>query len=169
MKSVPSATTQRCWVTWRPNRSASGSAVADRQPARRQRPQRLYNWVFARHYGGTFVLRVEDTDAERNLAESYQELYDSLSWLGLEWDEGPVVGGPYGPYLQSERRDIYDDVVGSCSPRAWRTSATARGTRSRPARRRAEAAGAGTTASAATSAPERVAELEARGRRRWSG
>jgi glutamyl-tRNA synthetase len=72
----------------------------------------LFNWVFARHYGGTFVLRVEDTDAGRNLEESYQGLYDSLTWLGLTWDEGPVVGGPYGSYIQSERGEIYRDVVG---------------------------------------------------------
>jgi glutamyl-tRNA synthetase len=71
----------------------------------------LFNWVFARHYGGTFVLRVEDTDAGRNLEESYQVLYDSLTWLGLTWDEGPLVGGPYGPYIQTERGDIYRDVV----------------------------------------------------------
>lgn len=71
----------------------------------------LFNWVFARHYGGTFVLRVEDTDASRNLAESYQVLYDSLTWLGLEWDEGPGVGGPYAPYVQSERGELYDEVA----------------------------------------------------------
>ncbi len=71
----------------------------------------LFNWVFARHYGGTFVLRVEDTDAGRNLAESYQVLYDSLGWLGLIWDEGPGVGGPYGPYIQSERSETYRGVV----------------------------------------------------------
>ena len=71
----------------------------------------LFNWVFARHYGGTFVLRVEDTDAGRNLPESYQVLYDSLTWLGLTWDEGPGVGGPYAPYIQSERVEIYRDVV----------------------------------------------------------
>ena len=71
----------------------------------------LFNWVFARHYGGTFVLRVEDTDAGRNLAESYQVLYDSLSWLGLDWDEGPGVGGPHAPYVQSERGATYTDVV----------------------------------------------------------
>ena len=71
----------------------------------------LFNWVFARHYGGTFVLRVEDTDAGRNLPESYQVLYDSLTWLGLTWDEGPGVGGPYAPYIQSERGEIYRDVV----------------------------------------------------------
>ncbi len=71
----------------------------------------LFNWVFARHFGGTFVLRVEDTDAGRNLAESYQVLYDSLNWLGLTWDEGPGVGGPYEPYLQSERGEIYREIV----------------------------------------------------------
>ena len=71
----------------------------------------LFNWAFARHYGGTLVLRVEDTDAGRNLPESYQGLYDSLTWLGLTWDEGPGVGGPYAPYIQSERGDLYADVV----------------------------------------------------------
>ncbi len=71
----------------------------------------LFNWVFTRHYGGTFVLRVEDTDAGRNLEESYQVLYDSLTWLGLTWDEGPGVGGPFGPYIQTERGDLYREVV----------------------------------------------------------
>ncbi len=71
----------------------------------------LFNWVFARHYGGSFVLRIEDTDAGRNLAESYRGLLDSLAWLGLDWDEGPEKGGPYGPYIQSERGEIYRDVV----------------------------------------------------------
>lgn len=71
----------------------------------------LFNWVFARHYGGTFVLRIEDTDAGRNLAESYRGLMDALTWLGLDWDEGPQVGGPYGPYVQSERGEIYADVA----------------------------------------------------------
>ena len=71
----------------------------------------LFNWVFARHYGGTFVLRIEDTDAGRNLAESYRGLMDALTWLGLDWDEGPQVGGPYGPYVQSERGEIYTEVT----------------------------------------------------------
>ena len=71
----------------------------------------LFNWVFARHFGGTFVLRIEDTDAGRNLEESYRGLLDSLSWLGLTWDEGPEKGGPYGPYVQSERGSIYRGVV----------------------------------------------------------
>jgi len=71
----------------------------------------LFNWVFARHYGGTFVLRIEDTDAARNLDAAYDVVYDSLNWLGLTWDEGPGVGGPYGPYLQTERLDTYAGIV----------------------------------------------------------
>lgn len=71
----------------------------------------LFNWAFARHHGGAFVFRIEDTDAARDNEQSYEQLLDSLRWLGLEWDEGPDIGGPVGPYRQSERRDIYDDVV----------------------------------------------------------
>jgi glutamyl-tRNA synthetase len=71
----------------------------------------LFNWAFARHHGGTFVFRVEDTDAARDSEESYHQLVDSLHWLELSWDEGPDRGGPYAPYRQSERRDIYADVV----------------------------------------------------------
>jgi len=71
----------------------------------------LFNWAFARHVGGTFVFRIEDTDAARDSQESYLALLDSLRWLGLDWDEGPEVGGPYGPYRQSERGDIYADVA----------------------------------------------------------
>jgi glutamyl-tRNA synthetase len=71
----------------------------------------LFNWAFARHNGGTFVLRIEDTDAARDSEESYRALLDSLRWLGLDWDEGPEVGGPYGPYRQSERGEIYADIA----------------------------------------------------------
>ena len=71
----------------------------------------LFNWAYARHTGGTFVFRIEDTDAERDSQESYDQLLDALRWLGLDWDEGPEVGGPYGPYRQSERREIYADVT----------------------------------------------------------
>ena len=67
----------------------------------------LFNYFFAKSSGGKFILRVEDTDRERYSDESLQDLYDTLSWLGIKWDEGPVVGGPYGPYIQSERSDIY--------------------------------------------------------------
>ncbi|WP_409426624.1 glutamate--tRNA ligase [Mycobacterium sp. SMC-11] len=71
----------------------------------------LFNWAYARHTGGTMVFRVEDTDAERDSEESYLALLDALRWLHLDWDEGPEVGGPYGPYRQSQRADIHRDVV----------------------------------------------------------
>ena len=71
----------------------------------------LFNWVFARHHGGQFVLRVEDTDLARSTAASEQTIYESLRWLGLDWDEGPGVGGDFGPYRQSERKAIYHEHV----------------------------------------------------------
>lgn len=71
----------------------------------------LFNWAYARHNGGTFVFRIEDTDAQRDTEESYLALLDALRWLGLDWDEGPEVGGPFGPYRQSQRKDIYHDMV----------------------------------------------------------
>ncbi|MFE3742533.1 glutamate--tRNA ligase [Streptomyces sp. NPDC059096] len=71
----------------------------------------LFNWAFARHTGGTLVLRIEDTDAARDSEESYVQLLDSLRWLGLDWDEGPEVGGPHAPYRQSQRMDLYRDIA----------------------------------------------------------
>jgi glutamyl-tRNA synthetase len=71
----------------------------------------LFNWAHARHTGGAFVLRIEDTDAARDSEESYRHLLDCLRWLGLDWDEGPEVGGPHGPYRQSERFDVYREVA----------------------------------------------------------
>jgi glutamyl-tRNA synthetase len=71
----------------------------------------LFNWAFARHMHGTFVFRIEDTDSARDSEESYDALLDALRWLGLTWDEGPEVGGPNGPYRQSQRLDIYADVA----------------------------------------------------------
>ncbi len=68
----------------------------------------LFNWLFARHYGGTFVLRVEDTDQSRNTEEAAAAIYEGLRWLELQWDEGPHVGGDFGPYFQSQRNDIYE-------------------------------------------------------------
>jgi glutamyl-tRNA synthetase/nondiscriminating glutamyl-tRNA synthetase len=67
----------------------------------------LFNWLFARQKGGTMVLRIEDTDIERSEARFEGQLIDDLKWLGLDWDEGPDVGGPYAPYRQSERLDVY--------------------------------------------------------------
>ena len=71
----------------------------------------LFNWAFARHHGGKFVFRIEDTDAARDSEDSYRALLDALRWLGLIWDEGPEIGGPYEPYRQSLRRDQHLDVV----------------------------------------------------------
>lgn len=67
----------------------------------------LFNLIFARHFGGKFILRIEDTDRSRSRPEYEQNIYKALSWCGIRWDEGPDVGGPYGPYRQSERYDIY--------------------------------------------------------------
>lgn len=71
----------------------------------------LFNWAYARHTGGTFVFRIEDTDARRDSEDSYAAILEALRWLGLNWDEGPEVGGPHGPYRQSQRTDIYRDVI----------------------------------------------------------
>lgn len=71
----------------------------------------LFNWAFARHVGGTFVFRIEDTDSARDSEASYDALLAALRWLGLTWDEGPEVGGPHGPYRQSQRLGIYADVA----------------------------------------------------------
>ena len=71
----------------------------------------LFSWLWARHHGGTFVLRVEDTDASRVTEEAFRGVLDDLRWLGLDWDEGPEVGGPHGPYRQSERAAIYHEHV----------------------------------------------------------
>jgi glutamyl-tRNA synthetase len=68
----------------------------------------LFNWLFARKHGGVFVLRVEDTDEARNTGEARQAIFDGMNWLGLDWDEGPEKGGNYGPYYQSERKEVYD-------------------------------------------------------------
>ncbi len=71
----------------------------------------LFNWLYARRHGGTFVLRIEDTDAERSSADMVTGILTSLRWLGLDWDEGPGVGGPYGPYFQTQRLDRHRDLA----------------------------------------------------------
>ena len=72
----------------------------------------LFNWLFARHTGGTFILRIEDTDQDRVVPGSLAAIYESLRWLGMDWDEGPEVGGPFSPYFQSERLPIYRATAG---------------------------------------------------------
>lgn len=71
----------------------------------------LFNWAHAKHTKGTFVFRIEDTDAARDSEESYQQLLEALKWLGITWEEGVEVGGPHEPYRQSQRLDLYKDVV----------------------------------------------------------
>ncbi len=71
----------------------------------------LFNWLYARHTGGRFILRVEDTDKERNTDEALRVLLSGMRWLGLDWDEGPEAGGDYGPYFQSQRQAVYDEYL----------------------------------------------------------
>src|ERR671921_359133 len=87
----------------------------------------LFNWLFARKNNGTFVLRIEDTDLERSNEESVEQLKRSLRWICLEWDEGPEVGGPHGPYRQTERFDLYREAARKLldSGAAYRDFATA--------------------------------------------
>src|SRR5579872_1720918 len=71
----------------------------------------LFNWLFARKHGGQFILRIDDTDAERNVAEALQPILDGFRWLGIDWDEGAEVGGPHGPYYQSQKLPRYQEAV----------------------------------------------------------
>lgn len=71
----------------------------------------IFNYLFARHYKGKFIIRIEDTDTKRNVADGEKSQLDNLKWLGLDWDEGPDVGGDFGPYRQSERRATYDPLI----------------------------------------------------------
>ena len=71
----------------------------------------LFSWLFARHTGGTFILRIEDTDTSRNTPTAISQVISDLRWLGIDWDEGPQTGGPNGPYLQSQRKDIYNKYI----------------------------------------------------------
>ena len=88
----------------------------------------LFNWLFARRHGGVFVLRIEDTDAERSSAEMVDGILDGLRWLGLDWDEGPGVGGPHAPYFQSRaaRSRIAPLAASARGRTATPTTATAR-------------------------------------------
>ena len=101
-----------------PTTSASGSEIRVRFcPSPTGTPHvglvrtALFNWAYARRFGGTFVFRIEDTDAARDSEESYHQIIDALRWLGMDWDEGVEVGGPHEPYRQSQRTEIYMDVI----------------------------------------------------------
>jgi glutamyl/glutaminyl-tRNA synthetase len=71
----------------------------------------LFNWLWARRNNGVFILRIEDTDQKRNTPTATKQVMDDLRWLGIQWDEGPEAGGPHGPYLQSQRREIYEKYI----------------------------------------------------------
>ena len=71
----------------------------------------LFNWLFARRHGGQFLLRIDDTDAERNVESALAPILHGFRWLGIDWDEGPEVGGPYAPYYQSQRLPRYQDAA----------------------------------------------------------
>lgn len=101
-----------------PTTSASGSEIRVRFcPSPTGTPHvglvrtALFNWAYARRFGGTFVFRIEDTDAARDSEESYHQIIGALRWLGMDWDEGVEVGGPHEPYRQSQRTEIYMDVI----------------------------------------------------------
>jgi glutamyl-tRNA synthetase len=126
----------------------------------------LFNWAFARHHGGTFVFRIEDTDSQRDSEESYQQLVDSLAWLGLEWDEGPDVGGPHAPYRQSERMPRYAEVASALieAGHAYRCYCTAEELEQRREADRAAGRPPGYDGHCRDLGPERVVAYEAEGR-----
>ncbi|KAB2969036.1 MAG: glutamate--tRNA ligase [Thermoanaerobaculia bacterium] len=126
----------------------------------------MFNWLFARRHGGVFVLRVDDTDQQRNLAEALAPILDGFRWLGLDWDEGPEVGGPCAPYYQSERAPIYQRAVDRLLARGFAYRDFARAEEIQAERAEAEAAKRPYLASrrwAAASDAER-ARFEAEGR-----
>jgi glutamyl-tRNA synthetase len=127
----------------------------------------LFNWAFARHHGGTFVFRIEDTDAARDSQESYDTLLEVMRWLGFDWDEGPEVGGPYGPYRQSERYDVYADVARKLleAGRAYHCYCSTEELEERNDKARAEGRAPGYDGHCRELSDEQVAAFEAEGRK----
>ena len=126
----------------------------------------LFSWAFARHHGGRFVFRIEDTDASRDSEESYDLLVDVMHWLGLDWDEGPEVGGSNGPYRQSERMDVYADVAQRLldAGLAYKAYDTAEELEERREKARAEGRPSGYDGLHRDLTPEQRADFEAKGR-----
>jgi glutamyl-tRNA synthetase len=126
----------------------------------------LFNWAYARHTGGTFVFRIEDTDSARDTEESYEQLVSALTWLGLDWDEGPGVGGDYGPYRQSQRLEVYsraaEDLV--AAGRAYECFCTPEELEDRREQARKEGRTPGYDGHCRDLAPEVRSELRAAGR-----
>ena len=126
----------------------------------------LFNWAYARHTGGTFVFRIEDTDSARDSEESYEALLGALRWLGLDWDEGPQVGGPHGPYRQSERMGTYAQVADAlrAAGHAYDCYCTQEELDAARERARAEGRTPGYEGTCRELSAERVAQLLAEGR-----
>ena len=101
----------------------------------------LFNWLFSRHHGGSFVLRIDDTDRERNLEEAVRPILEGLRWVGIDWDEGPGVGGSFGPYRQSERADRHRAAVQTLLARGFAYTDYATPDEATAERAEAEAAG----------------------------
>ncbi len=123
----------------------------------------LFNYLFARRHGGTFVLRIEDTDLERSSAEMVGGILEGLRWLGLEWDEGPEVGGPHGPYFQTERLDRHKAAADRLVTHGHAYFCYCTPERLQAARAEAEAKGEGWIydRQCLSLSPEQIAELEA--------
>jgi glutamyl-tRNA synthetase len=126
----------------------------------------LFNWAFARHNKGTFVFRIEDTDAARDSQESYDTLLEVMRWLGFDWDEGPEIGGDHGPYRQSERYDIYADVAAKLrgSGRAYDCYCSTEELDERNAKARAEGRAPGYDGHCRSLTDEQVAAYQSEGR-----
>ena len=127
----------------------------------------LFDWAFARHTGGTFIFRIEDTDKERVTDEYIQRAIDTLKWLGLQWDEGPEVGGPYGPYLQSQRLEIYKEWADKFlnSGAAYHCYCSAEELEAERERQRAANVAPGYGGTCRTLTPEQIEKFKAEGRR----
>ena len=126
----------------------------------------LFNWAYARHTGGKLVFRIEDTDAARDSEESYLQLLDALRWLHLDWDEGVETGGPHEPYRQSQRTEIYLDVIErlTASGHLYESFVDRRRRWRRATSRTAAIRSRATTTSSATSPAEQIAAFKAEGR-----
>jgi glutamyl-tRNA synthetase len=125
----------------------------------------LFNWLYARRHGGVFVLRIEDTDVERSSADMVTGILEGMRWLGLDWDEGPEIGGPHGPYFQSQRLDRYRDAAARLVAEGHAYYCYCSAERLRDERERAEQRGDAWQYDRACLSlpPERIAELEATG------
>jgi glutamyl-tRNA synthetase len=126
----------------------------------------LFNWLFARRHGGQFILRIEDTDQKRTIPGAMEEQMASLRWLGLDWDEGPDVGGPFGPYVQSERVALYQEWAQWLldHDQAYKCFATTEELAAMRAEQKAKGLPLGYDRRYRDTPPEEVARLEAEGR-----